>query len=83
MVLTHGDYDDVGGLSSVFENLSVGEMWEGRPAWDRPAYRRIRALARERGIMDEEMTAAHYRTVGSFDFLPIQNFHIYALAEEP
>ena len=50
VVLTHGDYDHVGGLARVFESLSVGEMWEGRPAWDRPAYRRIRALARERRI---------------------------------
>ncbi len=33
--------------------------------------------------LDQEMAMAHYRKDKSFDFLPIQNFQIYAVAEEP
>lgn len=36
--------------------------------------------ATPRGRLDEEMAAAGYRLVGSFDFLPVQSFVIFAAA---
>lgn len=50
VVLTHGDYDHIGGLPAVVRSLSVGELWESDSPWERPAYRRLRGAARERGV---------------------------------
>lgn len=50
VVLTHADYDHIGGLPSVVRSLRVGEVWESEPRWERPAYRRLHGEARRRGI---------------------------------
>jgi competence protein ComEC len=50
VVASHADYDHIGGLHAVIESMNVREMWEGGSRWDRPAYRRIRATARRRGL---------------------------------
>jgi len=50
VVLTHADYDHVGGLPSIVDSLAVAEVWEGGTRWDRPAYRRLRESARNRGV---------------------------------
>jgi competence protein ComEC len=48
VVLTHADYDHVGGLPAIVDSLAVSEVWEGGTRWDRPAYRRLRESARNR-----------------------------------
>jgi competence protein ComEC len=49
-VLTHADYDHIGGLPAVVRSLRVGEIWQSDSRWERPAYRRLWGAARERGI---------------------------------
>lgn len=50
VVLTHADYDHIGGLPAVLRSLRVGAIWESESRWERPAYRRLRSDARRRGI---------------------------------
>jgi competence protein ComEC len=50
VVVTHADYDHIGGLPAIVDSLAVGEIWEGGTRWDRPAYRRLRESARKRGV---------------------------------
>jgi competence protein ComEC len=50
VVLTHTDYDHLGGLLSVVEEMPVGAIWEGPPRYDRAAYRALRGRAARRGI---------------------------------
>ncbi len=42
VVLTHADYDHIGGLTAIVDSMHVGEVWEGAGRWERPAYRRLR-----------------------------------------
>ncbi|HEY7698773.1 MAG TPA: ComEC/Rec2 family competence protein, partial [Vicinamibacteria bacterium] len=49
VVLTHADFDHIGGLFAIVDSLDVSELWEGGARWDRPAYRRLRQAARRRG----------------------------------
>jgi competence protein ComEC len=49
VALSHADHDHIDGLYSVLQNFKVGELWVG---WDdpRPAYARLLAEARSRGV---------------------------------
>jgi len=49
VALSHADHDHIDGLYSVLQNFKVGELWVG---WDdpRPAFRRLLAEARARGV---------------------------------
>ena len=49
VALTHADHDHVDGLSAVLANFKVSELWVGRDD-DRPAFQRLLAEARSRGI---------------------------------
>lgn len=49
-VVSHSDFDHIGGLASVLSWLPVDEVWEGVSDWDRPAYERLRSVALERGV---------------------------------
>jgi competence protein ComEC len=49
VVVTHTDYDHLGGLVAVASALDVSEIWGGAPRWDRPTYRMFREVARRRG----------------------------------
>ena len=49
VALTHADHDHMDGLSAVLANFKVGELWIGRDD-ERPAFQRILAEARSRGI---------------------------------
>jgi competence protein ComEC len=50
VVLTHADYDHIGGLVSIVDSMNVEEIWESGARWERPAYRRLREAARRRGV---------------------------------
>lgn len=49
VALTHAHQDHIGGLSAVFENFRVGELWLGRET-SVPAMARLKELANARGI---------------------------------
>lgn len=57
MVLTHADYDHIGGLFAIAGSMNVREVWESGPMWERPAYRRIYQTARDRGIAIRQLRA--------------------------
>lgn len=63
VVVTHADYDHLGGLFAVVDSLRVGALWEGAPRWDRPLYRTFRHRARDRGVPFRELEENQ-----SFDF---------------
>ncbi len=48
VVVTHTDYDHLGGLLAVVDSMNVREIWAGAPRWDRPTYREFREIARRR-----------------------------------
>src|ERR1700677_2592056 len=49
VALTHADHDHVDGPSAVLSKFNVGGLWVGRDD-DRPAFQRLLAEARSRGI---------------------------------
>jgi len=49
VALTHADHDHLDGLNAVLDNFRVGELWIGLED-DRPAFRRVLAEARSRGV---------------------------------
>ena len=57
VVLTHADYDHIGGLFAIVGSMDVREIWESGPSWDRPAYRLLRQAARRRGIAIRRLRA--------------------------
>ncbi len=50
VVLTHADFDHLGGLFAVVDSMDVREVWESGARWERPAYRRLRQAARRREV---------------------------------
>jgi competence protein ComEC len=50
VVLSHADYDHIGGLFAVIDSMDVREVWESGASWERPAYRRLRQAARRRSV---------------------------------
>lgn len=57
VVLTHSDFDHLGGLAAVVSNLDVEEIWEGRPDWALPDYRDLMEKARDRGVRVRRLRA--------------------------
>ena len=54
VIVTHADYDHVGGLFTVFDELEVKALWEGDPEWalsHRAAYRALHERAARAGVM--------------------------------
>ncbi len=49
VAITHADHDHMDGLNAVLDNFRVGELWIGLQD-DRPAFQRVLAEARSRGI---------------------------------
>jgi competence protein ComEC len=49
IALTHAHEDHLGGLSAIFENFRVGELWVGRDIHS-AAYRELLAAARAHGV---------------------------------
>ncbi len=50
VLLTHSDFDHLGGLPAVIRNLKVRELWQGPPTWELPAYRGLRQGASIHGV---------------------------------
>jgi competence protein ComEC len=50
VVLTHADFDHIGGLFAIVNSMDVGEVWESGARWERPAYHRLRQAARRREV---------------------------------
>jgi len=63
-VLTHADFDHLGGLSAVISDLDVGEIWEGRPAWELRDYRQLRETARTQGVPIRRLRAGEEMELG-------------------
>jgi competence protein ComEC len=57
LVVTHGDLDHGGGVPSVLAAIPVGELWVPLGAAADPAFDRIRAAARSRGVAIRELGA--------------------------
>jgi len=50
ILVTHTDYDHLGGLLAIVDSMSVGEIWVGSPRWDRALYRVFREHAERRKL---------------------------------
>ena len=64
VVLTHADFDHLGGLRAVVSDLEVGEIWEGRPAWQLPDYRNLRNTAKRHGVPVRRLRAGEEMELG-------------------
>ncbi len=64
VVLTHADFDHLGGLGAVVSDLYVGEIWEGRPAWQLPDYRNLRKTAKRHGVPVRRLRAGEEMELG-------------------
>ncbi len=64
VVLTHADFDHLGGLRAVVSDLDVGEIWEGRPAWQLPDYRNLRNTAKRHGVPVRRLRAGEEMELG-------------------
>jgi competence protein ComEC len=63
-VVTHADFDHLGGLAAVVSNLDVGEIWEGRPAWELADYRRLRETAKLHDVLIRRLRAGEVMELG-------------------
>ncbi len=50
IVVTHADFDHIGGLATVLNELRVDAIWQGNPDNERRAYRELRERADERSV---------------------------------
>jgi competence protein ComEC len=57
IVVTHADFDHIGGLTTVVNELGVDAIWQGGPENERRAYRELRERARERNVPIVTLTA--------------------------
>jgi competence protein ComEC len=57
IVVTHTDFDHIGGLTTVVNELRVDAIWQGAPDIDRRAYRELRERADERNVPVVTLTA--------------------------
>ena len=57
IVVTHTDFDHIGGLTTVVNELRVDAIWQGAPDIERRAYRELRERADERNVPVVTLTA--------------------------
>ncbi len=50
VVVTHADFDHIGGLATIVREMRVDELWQGNPDPQRAAYRALRADADGRNV---------------------------------
>jgi competence protein ComEC len=50
VVATHVDYDHIGGLATILNEIRVDELWQGNADRERSAYRALRSAARDRNV---------------------------------
>ena len=71
VIVTHADYDHVGGLFTVFDELEVKALWEGDPEWalsHRAAYRALHERAARAGVMSHVLTSGESFSWGGVQF---------------
>lgn len=68
IVITHADYDHIGGLLTIVTELRVEEIWQGNPDRERPAYRALRARADEHDIPVRALRTGEQFTFGGARF---------------
>ncbi len=71
VIVTHADFDHVGGLFTVMEELEVNALWEGDPEWalsHRPAYRALHERAAGAGITAHVLTSGESFSWGGVQF---------------
>lgn len=64
IVLTHPDFDHMGGLPAVISNLDVKEIWQGRPSWELETYRQLRERAQAEGVAVRGLVAGDELVLG-------------------
>jgi competence protein ComEC len=67
-LLTHADFDHIGGLMRLIEEIPVGEIWGGSPSWDNRAYRVLRKNAMRRKIPFRQLRAGETFSWGGVDW---------------
>ena len=68
VILSHSDFDHLGGLPAVIRNLKVGEIWQGPPTWELPAYRQLRQAAKIRGVQVRRFRGGETIQLGEVGF---------------
>ncbi len=74
VVVTHADYDHIGGLAAIVDSMEVSEVWESASNWanwanwERPAYRSLRKAVRDRGVSVRRLRAGESFPWGGVDW---------------
>ena len=71
VVVTHADFDHIGGLVTVVNELRVDAIWQGNPDRtdrERPAYRELRERADERNVAVRTLRAGENFELGGARF---------------
>jgi competence protein ComEC len=68
VVVTHADFDHIGGLATIVAEMRVDEMWQGHPDARRSAYRLLRERAVARGVPIRTLVPGERFELGGVDF---------------
>ena len=68
IVVTHADFDHIGGLATVVNELRVDAIWQGNPDRKRRAYRELRERADERNVAVRTLRAGEHFDLGGAHF---------------
>ena len=71
VIVTHADYDHIGGLFTLIEELEVKALWEGDPEWalsHRAAYRALHERAAKAGVASKVLTSGESFSWGGVQF---------------
>ena len=68
IVVTHADFDHIGGLATVVNELRVDAIWQGNPDRKRRAYRELRERADERNVAVRTLRAGEHFELGGAHF---------------
>ena len=68
VVVTHADFDHIGGLATVVNELRVDAIWQGDPDTKRRAYRALRERADERNVAVRTLRAGEHFELGGAHF---------------
>ena len=71
VIVTHADFDHIGGLFTVFEEIEVKALWKGNPVWalsHRAAYRALHERAASAGVTLHVLTSGENFLFGGVEF---------------
>ena len=71
VIVTHADFDHIGGLFTVLEEIEVKALWEGNPVWalsHRAAYRALHERAASAGVTSHVLTSGENFLFGGVEF---------------